>query len=321
MTRIVVLDTLPTDVGDMDWSPIEEHGVLTRYKYTAPEERAERTADAHIILTNKVAVDGATIRNAANLKMIGVLATGYDNVDLESAEEAGIVVCNVPGYSTASTAQLAITLLLELAYRTGAHSRSFHDGGWAASGQFSYWKHPLVELAGKRLAIVGLGAIGSRVAAVAEALGMEVIAAQLPGRPIGSGPYPRLPLEEAVSSADAVSIHCPLTERTHHLFDEKLLGAMKPSAFLVNAARGDVVESEAVAAALHSEKLAGYATDVLDHEPPPPDHPLRNAPNCVVTPHIGWATYDARKRLLQITAENIGRFLEGSPQNRVSSRK
>lgn len=320
MTRIVVLDAVPADNGDMDWSAVEALGELTKYDATAQDERAERVRDCEVLLVNKVAVDREIIAAAKNLKMIGVLATGYDNIDVEAARGAGITVCNVPGYSTSSTAQLAITLLLQLAYRTGEHSRAFHNGEWADSGTFTFWKHPLVELDGKTLAIVGLGAIGSRTAASAEALGMKVVAAQLPGRPAGTGPYPRLPLLEAIRTADAISLHCPLTDGTRHLFDAELLAEMKPSAFLINVGRGPLVDVEAAAKALHANEIAGFATDVLDEEPPQKPHVLQNVPNCLVTPHIGWASRESRTRLLNWTADNIREFLAGTPQNVVGER-
>jgi glycerate dehydrogenase len=192
-------------------------------------------------------------------------------------------------------------------------------GEWTERDIFTFWKHPLVELEGKTMVIVGLGAIGSRTAAIAEALGMKVIAAQQAHRPAGSGPYPRVPLEEAVASADAISLHCPLTEETEGLFDADLLSKMKPEAFLVNVGRGPLVDTHAVVEALENGTIAGFATDVLDEEPPPAGHPLQDAPNCLVTPHIGWATKEARTRLLEITARNISSFLDGNPQHVVAT--
>lgn len=318
MTRIVVLDAVPADTGDMDWSAVASLGDLTKYDSTAPDERVERSRECEVLLVNKVVVDREVITAATNLKMIGVLATGFDNIDLEAAKEAGVTVCNVPGYSTSSTAQLAITLLLQLAYRPGEHSRAFHNGEWADAGIFTFWKHPLVELDGKTLVIVGLGSIGSRTAAIAEALGMKVIAAQLPGRPAGTGPYPRRPLLEAVRTADAISLHCPLTDDTRDLFDAELLSEMKPSAFLVNVGRGALVDVDAAAKALRDGTLAGFATDVLDEEPPQKPHVLQDVPNCLVTPHIGWASRESRTRLINWTANNIRSFLAGTPQNVVS---
>ncbi|MFM7322312.1 MAG: NAD(P)-dependent oxidoreductase, partial [Armatimonadota bacterium] len=248
------------------------------------------------------------------LRLITVLANGHDIIDSEAARAAGVAVCNVAGYSTASTAQTAIGLLLSLTQGISVNAARCAEGEWTRRGIWSWSDTPLVELDGKTMAIFGYGAIGRRVGAVAEALGMRVLAAALPGRPSQD----RVPMAEALAAADVVSLHCPLTPATRGLVDSTFLESMKPSAMLVNAARGPVVDEAAVAAALRSGRLAGYATDVLSSEPPPADHPLAGAPNCVVTPHLAWASKEARERLLAETAANIAAFLAGTPRNRVA---
>jgi glycerate dehydrogenase len=253
------------------------------------------------------------------LKFIGVLATGYDVVDTAAAKERGISVSNVPGYSAAFTAQTAIALLLELSQHIGAHSDAVRGGEWQKRNIWSFWQTPMVELEGKTLAVIGLGAVGGRVAKIAQALGMTVIAAQLPHRPAkkDDSTYPRLPLDEALAQADAVSLHCPLTPETRGLINAERLAQLKPGALLVNAARGPVVDDDAVSEALRSGHLAGFAADVMAPEPPAADNPLLSAPNTVLTPHLGWASRPARERLVAVSAANLQSFLNGAPQNRV----
>ncbi|MBW3637624.1 MAG: D-2-hydroxyacid dehydrogenase [Armatimonadetes bacterium] len=317
--QIVVLDARPADVGDMDWSPLRALGELTLHPNTAPDELAARLQSADIVLTNKVALPASAFEAAPNLGLVSVLATGYDVIDLEAARRAGVTVCNVPAYSTASTAQTTVALLLELTQHAGAHDTAVKAGDWTRSPSFSFWNFPLTELDGKTLLVVGLGAIGGRVAAVCEALGMKIIAAQLPGRRSKSdSPYPRLPLDEALPRADVVSLHCPATPETRGLVNGEFLSQLKPSAFLINTARGVLIDEIAVAEALQSGKLAGFAADVLSVEPPPADNPLLSAPNCILTPHIAWASTESRRRLLDVSAKNIEAFLDGRAQNVVS---
>ncbi|MBC8103389.1 MAG: D-2-hydroxyacid dehydrogenase [Cytophagales bacterium] len=322
--KIVVLDALPLDADhDLDWSPLRAIGDVTLHERTAPDETASRIAAATVIYTNKVRLGAAEMDAAGpGLKFIGVLATGYDGVDVASARQRGITVCNVPGYSAAFTAQTTIALLLELCQHVGAHSAAVRAGEWQRRGIWSFWDTPLIELSGKTLVVVGLGAVGGRVAKIAEALGMTVLSAQLPHRPAreagSSGAWLRLPLSEALSQADAVSLHCPLTPETRGLVNAERLAQLKSSALLVNAARGPVVDDHAVAGALHSGHLAGFAADVLFPEPPDGENPLLTAPNTLLTPHLGWASRPARERLLAISAANLRGFQDGLPQNVVA---
>ncbi len=294
-------------------------GELTLHPNTAPDEVAARIQSADIVLTNKVPLPASAFEAAPNLRLVSVLATGYDVIDLEAARRAGVTVCNVPAYSTASTAQTTVALLLELTQHAGAHDAAVKAGDWTRSPSFSFWNFPLTELDGKTLVVIGLGSIGGRVAAVCEALGMKIVAAQLPGRqPKGDSPSPRLPLDEALPLADVVSLHCPATPETRGLVNAEFLAKLKPSAFLLNTARGVLIDENAVAEALRNGKLAGFAADVLSVEPPPADNPLLTAPNCILTPHIAWASTESRRRLLDISAGNVAAFLDGTAQNVVS---
>ncbi len=318
--KIVILDSHPMDAGDLDWTPLRTlSGDLVLHAQTAPEQTAERIAGASVVCTNKAPLPRAVFAaaSASGLKLVSVLATGYNIVDVAAAREHGVTVCNVPGYSTPSVAQITIALLLELTHRVGAHAASVRAGAWTQAGVWSFWDGPLVELSGKTLTVVGLGAIGSQVARIGAALGMQVVAAQLPGRSTADSPYPRLPLDEAFSVADVVTLHCPLTPQTQELVNAERLAQTKPTAFLLNTSRGPLVDEAALAAALHAGRIAGYAADVLTTEPPPPDNPLLRAPNCLITPHLAWASRESRQRLLDATAENIRAFLDGSPRNIV----
>jgi glycerate dehydrogenase len=318
--KIVVLDSLPLDADhDLDWSPLRSLGNLTLYERTAPEEINARIADADAIYTNKVRLSGEHFVTAPSLRLVSVLATGYDIIDLAAAKAAGVTVCNVPGYSTPSTAQTAIALLLELCQHIGHHAGEVREGQWQARGIWSFWDRTPIELDGKTLAIIGMGKVGGRVAQISEALGMSVIAASLPGREEKSNayPYPRLPLSEALRMSDVVSLHCPLTPETRGLLNAERLALLKPSALVVNTARGPVVDEAAVAEALHTHRLAGYAADVLSTEPPAPDNPLLSAPRAYITPHLAWASRESRSRLLAISVENLRAFAAGSPQNVV----
>lgn len=313
--EIVCLDSAPADVGDMSWEGVRRSGALTLYARTSPSEILERAKNASVVITNKVRLTDKTLRQLPQLKLICVLATGYDIVDIDAARQAGITVCNVPGYSTASTAQLAISLLLELAWGVGSHSDAVHAGEWSRQPTFAYWRRPLIELDGKTLVIAGFGSIGGRCAKIAEAIGMKVVVAQLPGRPSGEG---RVPLRDALGMADALSLHCPLNSDTHHLLNDTTIAQLKTGCLVVNTGRGPLVDSAAMRRALESGHVGGFATDVMAQEPPPLDEPLIGAPRTIITPHTGWATREARARLIDATAENIRAFLDGSPQNVVS---
>lgn len=316
MTSLVCLDSAPADNGDVDWRAVRQHGSLTLFESTRPQDVVARAKDATVVLTNKVRLDRAALEQLPVLTLICVLATGFDVVDVDAAVERGITVCNVPGYSTAAAAQTSIALLLELTHGAGLHSAAVHAGEWSRQPTFAYWRQPLVELDGKVMSIVGYGAIGQRVGAIAEALGMTVIPTVVPGREDTPG---RTPLREALAQADVVSLHCPLTPATTHLIDGVALAAMKRGAFLINAGRGPLVDDLAVRAALESGWLAGFAADVLSAEPPPLNHPLMGAPRAILTPHIGWAAQEARQRLIDLTADSIGSYLAGTPVRVVAS--
>ena len=316
--NIVILDAHPMDAGDLDWTPLRALGRLSLHAQTSPEQVTERIAHAEVVCTNKVPLDRMVFAAAApHLKLVSVLATGYNIVDVSAARDHGVTVCNVPGYSTPSVAQTTIALLLEMTNRAGEHTAAVRAGAWTQAGTWSFWNGPLVELAGKTLVVVGLGAIGRQVAGIAAALGMKVVAAQLPDRPASDSAYPRVSLDEAFSLADVITLHCPLTPQTQQLVNAERLTRMKPSAFPLNTSRGPLVDEAAVTAALQAGRLAGYAADVLTIEPPAPDNPLLSAPNCLVTPHLGWASRESRQRLLDATVENVKAFIDGKPWNLV----
>lgn len=314
MARIVILDGHTVNPGDNPWTPLEQLGELSVYDRSAETEILARAADAEVVLTNKALLGAAALGKLSKLRGVSVLATGVNSVDLARASALGIPVCNVPAYSTAGVVQHTIALLLELCHRVGLHDASVHAGDWQRALDYSYWKTPLVELEGKLLGVVGYGAIGRRVADAARALGMSVCAAQLgPSLRTGADGVVRLPLDELFSRSDVVSLHCPLTRETERLVSAARLALMKPSALLINTARGGLVDEAALRAALDSSKLGGAAVDVLSSEPPRPENPLLAAKNCVLTPHLAWTSLPARKRLLATTVDNVRAMLEGNP--------
>jgi glycerate dehydrogenase len=282
---------------------------------TAPGDVVARAADADAVLTNKAIVGREQIAKLPRLKYVGVLATGFNIVDVAAARERGIPVCNVPEYSTPNVVQATWALILELANRVGHHDRTVHEGHWAACHDFCYWHGDLVELAGRTLGIVGYGRIGRGVAAVGRAFGMRVIH----HRRQGGGDPACVDLDTLFRDSDVVSLHCPLTPETKGLVDARRLALMKPTAFLVNTARGPLVDEAALAAALNAGQIAGAAVDVLSVEPPLASNPLLTAKNCVITPHVAWATRDARRRLIDVTAANLAAFAAGQPQNVVNA--
>ena len=313
--RIVILDGLTTNPGDVSWEPLERLGSLTVFDRTAPGDVAARAADADAVLTNKAIVGREQIAKLPRLKYVGVLATGFNIVDVAAARERGIPVCNVPEYSTPNVVQAAWALILELANQVGHHDRTVHEGHWAACHDFCYWHGDLVELAGLTLGIVGHGRIGRGVAVVGRAFGMRVIH----HRRQGGGDPACVDLDTLFRESDVLSLHCPLTPETKGLVDARRLALMKPTAFLVNTARGPLVDEAALAAALNAGQIAGAAVDVLSVEPPLASNPLLTAKNCVITPHVAWATRDARRRLIDVTAANLAAFAAGQPQNVVNA--
>lgn len=315
--RIVVLDGHALNPGDLSWAELEALGPCAIYSRTKAEQLLERARDAELVLTNKVRLGASELAALTSLRYVGVLATGYDVVDVQAASARGICVSNVPAYGTPSVAQHAFALLLELCNRVGLHAEAARAGRWSASGEFSHAESPLLELSGRTFGIVGLGKVGSAVATIASAFGMRVIAASARPQPSGSIAT-LLPLDEVIAQADVLSLHCPLTPQTARLIDAARLARMKPDALLINTARGGLIDEVALLAALRDGRIAGAALDVLGREPPPPDHPLLHEPRCLVTPHIAWATHAARSRLLAVAVDNVRAFLAGAPRNLVS---
>lgn len=318
MPRIVVLDGYTLNPGDLDWSGIEALGELTVHDRTPLELTAERAGGADILLTNKAPVSRSVIETLPSLKFIGVLATGYNVVDIAAAKERGIPVSNVPGYGTAAVAQHVFALLLELTQRAGLHSDSVRAGDWTKSVDWCYWRTPLVELAGLTMGIVGYGAIGKKVSGIAQALGMNVIAATRTPRADENG-VGFTTVDDLFHHADVVSLHCPLTPETQGMVNAARLATMKPGAFLINTGRGPLIVEQDLANALKEGRIAGAAMDVLSTEPPAADNPLLTAPNCLITPHIAWAARASRKRLMDAVAENVRAFLAGAPANVVNA--
>ena len=317
MMKIVILDGYSADPGDLSWEELEQMGELTVYDRTSPSETVQRAAEADIVLTNKVVIDREKIAQLPRLKYIGVLATGYNVVDIEAAHERGIVVTNVPAYSTESVAQMVFAHLLTVTNRTEHYAIQNRSGRWAASPDFCYWDFPLMELAGKTIGIVGLGNIGHRVAEIALAFGMKVKAVTSKSQEQLPAGIEKADLQTLLSSADVLSLHCPLTANTRHLINADTLRLMKPTAILINTGRGPLIDDQAVANALQEGLLGAFCADVLTTELPSSNNPLLSQPNAFITPHIAWASTEARTRLLQIAIANVRAFASGKPQNTV----
>ena len=316
--KIVILDGYTANPGDLSWGSLKELGEVTVYERTRREEIAGRAADADIVLTNKVVMDREMMALLPRLKYIGVLATGYNVVDIEAARERDIIVTNVPAYSTESVAQTVFAHLLTVTNRTEHYAQQNRLGRWAENRDFCYWDTELTELAGKTMGIVGLGHIGRRVAEIALAFGMQVKAMTSKKAEELLAGIQKAELQSLLASSDVVSLHCPLTEGTRHLIHRETLRLMKPSAILINTGRGPLVDDEALAEALNEGRLRAYCADVVTEEPPKADHPLLHAPNAFITPHIAWATVEARKRLLKTAIGNVEAFVNGHPVNVVS---
>ena len=315
--RLVILDAHTTNPGDLSWAPVEALAGCTLYDRTAPSDVLARIGNADAVMLNKAVLSAETIKNAPHLKYVGILATGWNTVDLAAADQRGIVVCNVPGYSTDSVAQHTFALLLEQTNQVTLHSADAQSGGWAKSADYCYRLSPQIELSGLVLGIVGFGQIGQAVARIARAFGMRILA----HRRNTSTPPPEgvtyVDLDRLFSESDVVSLHCPLSPATAGLVNAQRLAQMKATAFLINTSRGPLVVEEDLAEALRHNQIAGAAVDVLSTEPPAPDNPLLTAPRCLVTPHIAWTTAAARKRLIDIAANNLRAFLAGQPIHQV----
>ncbi|MBE6286897.1 MAG: D-2-hydroxyacid dehydrogenase [Mediterranea massiliensis] len=316
--KIVVLDGYTANPGDLSWKNLEALGECTIYQRTSPEELITRAAEADIVLTNKVVIDEKAMDALPNIKYIGVLATGYNVVDINAAKERGIVVTNIPAYSTDSVAQMVFAHILNITQQVEHYSNEVRAGEWSRCSDFSYTNTPLIELRGKRIGIIGLGHTGYTTARIAIGFGMDVYAYtskshfQLPPE------IKKLPMDELFSTCDIISLHCPLTESTYHLVNAERLKSMKPTAILINTGRGPLIDENALANALNNNEIYAAGVDVLSQEPPSTDNPLLSARNCFITPHIAWATAEARERLLQIAVENVHAFLNGKPINVVN---
>ena len=315
--NIVILDGYTANPGDLSWQGLEEIGEVTVYDRTKADETVARAADADIVLTNKVIISREIIAQLPRLKYIGVLATGYNVVDIEAAHERGITVTNVPAYSTESVAQMVFAHLLTVTNRTEHYAIENRNGRWAKNPDFCYWDFPHMELAGKTFGIVGLGNIGRRVAEIATAFGMHVKALTSKSADALPANIEKATLESILSTSDVLSLHCPLTDKTRHLINRETLQQMKPTAILINTGRGPLVDDQAVADALSGGRLAAFCADVLTEEPPKADNPLLKQPNAYMTPHIAWASKEARVRLVQVATDNVRAFINGRPQNMV----
>ncbi|HEY9159047.1 D-2-hydroxyacid dehydrogenase [Candidatus Binatus sp.] len=319
VTKIVVLDGRALNPGDLSWKALSAIGELQVFDHSADDQIIARAHEAEIVLTNKTRLSAQILRQLKSTRYIGVLATGYDVVDVQAARELKISVTNIPTYATASVAEFSFALLLELCHHVALHADATRAGEWSRSKDFSFWKTPLVELAGKTIGIIGLGQIGRRVAEIALAFEMRVVAAGAARRPVPDWPRFRwCEVDELLRQADAVSLHCPLLPQTQGIINAKSLAMMKPSAFLINTSRGPLVIEQDLADALNRGRLAGAAVDVLSSEPPSADNPLLRAKNCIVTPHIAWASKEARTRLLDTAIANVRAFLDGHPVNLVN---
>ena len=314
--KIVVLDGFCLNPGDLEWTAFEQLGELTVYDRTPANLVVERSKDADALLTNKTVLNADNMSQIPNLKYVGVLATGYNVVDLEYAASRGVAVTNIPAYSTASVAQMVFAHILNITNSVEHHSQMVHNGAWSSSIDFCFWDRPQVELAGKTIGLVGLGNTGMATARIALAFGMKVIAVttkkNLPNG-IKSVSY-----NELWQQSDIVSLHCPLSADTRHLVNSSTIAQMKPSAIVINTGRGPLIDEQALADALNSGRIAAAAVDVLSTEPPTADNPLLTARNCQITPHIAWATREARKRLMDIAFANLKAFADGSPINVVN---
>ena len=316
--NIVVLDGHCVNPGDLSWDGFKELGSLTIYERTKADEVVERAKDAQIVLVNKVSMKADIIAQLPQLKYIGVLATGFNHIDVKAAQEHGVTVCNIPSYSTYSVAQMVFASIFTITTRVEHYAQQTREGQWTKHSDFCYWDTPLLEVAGKTMGIVGLGNIGMKVARIAREFGMEVYAYTSKNSVDLPSGIQKTTLDGLFSVSDILSLHCPLSERTRELIKADNLRKMKHGAILINTGRGPLVNEADVAAALESGQLAAYGADVMCSEPPAADNPLLKQPNAFITPHIAWATVEARSRLMNIALDNVKCFLEGAAQNVVS---
>jgi glycerate dehydrogenase len=317
--KIVVLDGYTLNPGDLSWDALNSIAKCTVYERTAPGEILERLQDVDIVLTNKTPLNRTTLAALPKLRYIGVLATGYNVVDVEAATGRGIPVTNIPTYGTRSVAQHVFALLLELTQRVGHHAKTVRAGRWSTCPDFCYWDYPLIELEGLTMGIVGFGRIGLATATLATAFGMQVLAHGRSGTSKEDSDARMVDLETLLAQSDVISLHCPLTPETTGMIDSTRIALMKPTAFLINTSRGPLINEEDLAEALNAGRIAGAGLDVLPVEPPSEACPLLRAENCLITPHIAWATHSARARLMKIAVENLRAYLDGQPVNVVNA--
>ena len=317
--KIVVLDGYTLNPGDLSWEGFEALGEFRCYDRTEEDQIIDRIGDAEIIITNKTPLTGETLTKCPAIRYIGVLATGYNVVDIEAARKKDIPVCNIPTYGTRAVSQFVFALLLTICHRVEDHSRSVYEGQWSRSADFCYWNHPLTELADKTMGIIGFGRIGRQTAGIARALGMNVLAYdEYPDESLETEGLRYTSLENLYAESDVISLHCPLFETNRGMINRESLSRMKDGVILINTSRGPLVVEEDLAAALESGKVRAAGLDVVATEPIREDNPLLKAPNCFITPHIAWAPREARSRLMNIAVDNLKAFLEGTPVNRVN---
>ena len=317
--KIVVLDGYTLNPGDISWVGLEALGEVTVYDRTKPEEVVERIGDAEVVYTNKTPITRDTLDQCGNIRFIGVLATGYNIIDIEAAKEKGIPVSNIPTYGTAAVSQFAIALLLELCHHIGEHSDAVKNGEWTSNPDWCFWKYPLVELAGKTMGIVGFGRIGQDTGKIAQALGMKVLAFDAYRRPeLESETCHYADLDTLLAESDVISLHCPLFPDTEGIINKDTIAKMKTGVMIINDSRGPLIVEEDLRDALNSGKVAGAALDVVSTEPIKMDNPLLSAKNVILTPHIAWAPKESRQRLMDIAVENLQCFVDGAPQNVVN---
>lgn len=317
--KIVVLDGYTLNPGDISWVGLEALGEVTVYDRTKPEEVVERIGDAEVVYTNKTPITRDTLDQCGNIRFIGVLATGYNIIDIEAAKEKGIPVSNIPTYGTAAVSQFAIALLLELCHHIGEHSDAVKNGEWTSNPDWCFWKYPLVELAGKTMGIVGFGRIGQDTGKIAQALGMKVLAFDAYKRPeLESETCRYADLDTLLAESDVISLHCPLFPDTEGIINKDTIAKMKTGVMIINDSRGPLIVEEDLRDALNSGKVAGAALDVVSTEPIKMDNPLLSAKNVILTPHIAWAPKESRQRLMDIAVENLQCFVDGAPQNVVN---
>lgn len=318
--KIVVLDGYTLNPGDLSWKDLENFGHLVVYDRTPEDKILERIGDAEIIFTNKTPLNREIISKVPQVKYIGVLATGYNVVDIDAATEKGIIVTNIPTYGTLAVAQMTFALLLEMCHHVWEHSQAVKKGEWTKSPDFCFWKYPLIELAGKTMGIIGLGRIGRAVAKIAQAFGMTVLAFDVhQDKELETDTLRYVNLDELLENSDVISLHCPLFDSTKGIINKNTLSAMKDGVMIINTSRGELIVEEDLANALNSGKVAGAALDVVSVEPIEESNPLLKAKNCIITPHIAWAPKESRERLMNIAVDNLVKFLKGTPINVVNA--